>query len=116
MKKGDEKLCEQANEIARAETLKHCHAVKLTPRRVLEKISEGLDATENKVFYDKDRGECVLSPDLVDWGARQKAIDLAVSILGIRPPEKLDVNVSGKIGEKLSEARERAKKVCRKKN
>lgn len=95
MKSEDEKLCEKSLEIARAETLKHCKAVKLTPRRVLKRIAEGLDAKENKVFYDKDIGECVIGPDQINWTARQKAIDQAVSILDLKPAEKKEI--SGKL-------------------
>jgi hypothetical protein len=103
-----EKLAKESGEIARAETLKHCKTVKLTPIRVLKKISEGLDALENKVFYDKDRGKCVVGPDQINWSARQKAIDQAVSIIGIKAPEKLEVTHNN-IAEELEAARQRVK-------
>jgi isopenicillin N synthase-like dioxygenase len=88
MNSEDEKFCQESLEIARAETLKHCKAVKLTPRRVLKGIAEGLDAKENKVFYDRQTEKVVYSKKLINWTARQKAIDQAVSILDLTPVEK----------------------------
>jgi hypothetical protein len=89
--------CTKANEIARSQTLKQCKSVGLTSRRVVRRIKEGLDALENKVFYDKDRGKCVFSPDMINWSARQKAIDQAISILDLKPAEKHKVEHSGKV-------------------
>lgn len=88
-----ERLGKESGEIARAETLRHCKAIKLTPRLVLRRIKEGLDAIQNDVFYDKDRGKCVVGPDMVNYKARSKSIDQAMSVLGIMAPEKHDVKV-----------------------
>lgn len=109
-----EKLGKEAGEIARAETLKHCKAVKLTPRRILKRISEGLDAKENKVFYDKDRGRCITGPDMIAHEVRLDAAKMGLSIWGMKAPEKLDVTVTD-IGEKLRAARERVN-ASRKRN
>lgn len=116
MEKENEKLGKESGELARAETLKHCKAVKLTPRRILKRISEGLDAKENKVFYDKDRGKCVVGPDMIAHEVRLDSAKLGLSIWGMKAPDKLDVNVTGDIGDRLNAARERVKNANRKKN
>jgi hypothetical protein len=93
--KSDKEIGIEAREIARAEVLKECRRkdVNLGLRRVLRKISEGLEAQENKVFYDKDRGKCIVGPDQINWSARQKAVDQAMAILDLKPAEKHDVRV-----------------------
>jgi hypothetical protein len=96
-----ERLGKEAGEIARADTLKHCKAVKLTPRRVLKVIADGLTAMENNVFYDKDRGKCIIGPDLINWKARQKAVDQAISILDMKPAEKHEVDVNGNLADMM---------------
>jgi len=55
-----EELGKECGEFARSQTLKHCKVVKLTPRRVLKRISEGLDAKENKVFMTRIEGNASL--------------------------------------------------------
>jgi len=88
---------------ARKEVLRHCKAVKLTPRKALRRIADALDAKENKVFYDKDRGRCVIGPPMIDWAARAKAVDQAIAILDMKPAEKHDVAVHGEIRALLEE-------------
>jgi hypothetical protein len=82
-------------EYIRGETLKEARRLGVSRRRVLKRISEGLDALENKVFYDKDRGKCVVGPNMINWTARQKAIDQAVAVLQLKPAERLDVQAEG---------------------
>lgn len=115
-KKSDEQIGKEAADVAHSEILKLCDQIGLSKNKVLTRINEGLDANENKVFYDKDRGKCITGPDQINWNARQKAVDQAVSIWGMKAPEKLDVNVTGDIGDKLNAARERVKNASRKKN
>ena len=83
-----------SDEYLRSQTIKAFKKAGVTLGRVAKRISEGLDANENKVFYDKDRGKCVVGPDMINWAARQKAIDQAVAILDIKPAEKHDVTVT----------------------
>lgn len=97
-----ERLGKEAGEIARADTLKHCKAVRLTPRLVVRRIKEGLDAKENKVFYDKDRGKCIIGPDMINHTARAKAIDQAISILDLKPAEKKEISGTVAINHELS--------------
>lgn len=93
-----------------SETVKLANRVGLTPRRTLLRIKQGLDATDQKVFYDSNRGKCVLGPPLVAYGARCDYAKLAVTVLDMKPSDKLDVNVNGNLPELLREARERAAK------
>lgn len=106
-KKSDEEIGKEAAEIAHDEILKRCENIGLTTDKVLTRINDGLDATENKVFYDKDRGKCVLSPDLIAWGVRTNSIDQAIAIKGMKAPEKLEIKTD--IAEELAKARLRAK-------
>ena len=87
-----EKSCEEAAEYARQFVLKQCEKADLTLQKVLKGIVDALDADENKIFYDKDRGKCVSGPNQTAWGARAKAIDQAISILGIKAPEKVEAS------------------------
>ena len=102
MNREDEKLCQKSLEIARAETLKHCKAVKLTPRRALKRIAEGLDAHEVKAHYDKDRGRWAYSKSLVDHGTRLKAAEMVISLLDMKPAEKKKVEGELKHTHELS--------------
>lgn len=97
MEKENEKLGKEAGELARAETLKHCKAVKFTPRRILQRLSEGLDAKENKVFYDKDRGKCIVGPDQIAHDVRLDAAKVGISIWGMKAPDKIEMNHQGNI-------------------
>lgn len=85
--KTDEQIGAEAALKAHNKILKEAKAVKLTTRLVLQRLKEGLDAKENKVFYDKDRGKCILSPDLINWATRSKSIDQAMAIFNMAPKE-----------------------------
>jgi hypothetical protein len=98
----NEEIYEIAADHGRKKVLKDCKEVKLTPRRVLRRLAEGLDAIENKIFYDKDRGRCIVGPDQINWSARQKAVDQAISILGLKPPEKKEINGELKLNHELT--------------
>ncbi len=95
--KTNEEMGAEAALVARKVILVEAERVKLSTRRVLQRISDGLDATENKVFYDKDRGECVVGPDQINWTARQKAADQGIVVLDLKPPDKakVDMNIKG---------------------
>lgn len=88
-----------AQEIARNKLLKQCEKIKFTSLKVLERINEGLDATEVKTSYDKDRGKWVYSTPLVDHGRRLAAAELGIIIHDMKPCEKkkVDMNISGSI-------------------
>lgn len=85
---------DKSREIARKKVLKQCRDVKLTTRRILQRISEGLDAHENKVFYDKDRGKCIVGPDQIDHGRRLEAASLGVMIHDMKPCERKKVDLT----------------------
>lgn len=72
-----------------SETAKLANRVGLTPRRTLLRIKQGLDATDQKASYDKDRGKWVYSDPLVAWGARKDYAALAVTVLDMKPSEKV---------------------------
>lgn len=84
-----------SEEYLRVQTLKEAKRLGVSRRHVLTRISEGLDALENKIFYDKDRGKCVVGPNTINWTARQKAVDQAVAILQLKPAERVDVQAEG---------------------
>lgn len=108
--KTPEQIGREAAEVARKTVLRQAKSVGLTTRKTLKRIAEGLDATDQKVFYDSNRGKCVLGPPMVAYGARCDYAKLAVTVLDLKPSEKLDVNVNGNLPELLREARERAAK------
>lgn len=109
VKKSDEEIGKEAAAIAHSEILKRCDDIGLTADKVLMRINDGLDAKENKVFYDKDRGRCVLSPDLIAWGVRTNSIDQAMTVRGMKAPEKIEHTINDLPGL-LRAARERAAK------
>jgi hypothetical protein len=97
--KTNEQIGAEAAKIARQKVLAQAKAVKLTTRRVLQRISEGLDATEVKTNYDKDRGKWSYSEPLVDHAHRLEAAGLGIMIHDMKPCEKkkIDINHSGSI-------------------
>ena len=99
MNREDEKLCQKSLEIARAETLKHCKAVKLTPRRALKRIAEGLDAYEVKAKYDVYSGKWKYSKQFVDHGTRLKAAEMVISLLDMKPAERKKVEFPDESGK-----------------
>jgi hypothetical protein len=93
----NEQIGAEAAKIARRKVLEQARAVKLSTKRILQRISEGLDAVDNKVFYDKDRGRCIVGPDQVDHGRRLEAAGMGIMIHEMKPCEKkkVDLNVKG---------------------
>lgn len=71
--------------------MKSLKRYRVTTGRVAKRLSEALDAHEVKVFHDKTSGEIVYSKPLVAHHIRMKAVELAVSILEMKPPDRLDL-------------------------
>ena len=69
----------------------------ITREYLARKLLEELEATEVKVFNDKEAG-IVYSRELVSWGTRQKARMDAHRLRGDYPAEKREVTVPGLSG------------------
>ena len=82
-----------SDEIMRVQVMAAAKRYKVTLGRIMTRIADSLDATDTKASYDKDRNKWVYSAPMVDWGARAKAIDQAVAILDLKPPERKSVEV-----------------------
>ena len=95
--KTNEQIGAEAAKIARKKVLEQAKAVKLSTKRILQRISEGLDATEVKTNYDKDRGKWAYSEPLIDHGHRLEAAGMGIMIHEMKPCEKkkVDLNVKG---------------------
>jgi hypothetical protein len=91
----NEQIGAEAAKIARQKVLAQAKAVKLTTRRVLQRISEGLDATEVKTSYDKDRGKWAYSEPMIDHGHRLEAAGMGVMIHGMKPCDKVKLEITG---------------------
>lgn len=87
--------CDYATKVTRDAVLKECESAGLTPIRLIKDIKAGLRARETKATYDKDLGAFAYSKSMISWAARQKAIDQAIGILGIKAPDKHDVTSAG---------------------
>ncbi len=90
----DREICEKAAEIAHREVLKICKKVGLTAEKTLKRIAQGLDAKEIKSHYDTQSGKWSYSRRLIAHKTRLEAAALAVTIHGMKPSEKHDVNVN----------------------
>ena len=99
--KTNEQIGAEAAKIARRKVLAEARKAKLTTYRVLKRISEGLDAVENKVFYDKDRGKCIIGPDMIDHGRRLEAAGLGIVIHDMKPCEKKKIDVNHSLDKSL---------------
>jgi hypothetical protein len=87
--------CEYAANVARDHVLKSFHSAGLSVERLVKDIKAGLKAKEVKASYDKDLGAFAYSKAMICWPARQKAIDQAIGILGIKAPDKTDITSGG---------------------
>jgi hypothetical protein len=99
-----EKACEEAAEFARQFVLREAEKADLTLQKILKGIVEDMDAEEEKVFFDKDRNRCVKGPKQRAYSARAKARDQAISILGIKAPEKIEASGSVNLDHELTPA------------
>jgi len=97
---------------ARKALLSECSKTGLTARKTFLRIAQGLDAKETKATYDKERGKWSYSKPMIAWGARKDYAALAVVVLDLKPSERVDMNVSSDLPERLFEARERALRIC----
>jgi hypothetical protein len=86
-----------AGELARAVVLQQCAKAGLTVPKVLSGIVTGMTAKEQRVKYSEVDRTFKYSKKMVSWATRQKAYDQAIAILGIKAPEKNDVNLKTNI-------------------
>lgn len=82
-----------AGDMARTVVIQQCEKAGLTVPKVISGIVAGMNAMEQKVQYSQPDSVFVYSKKMVAWAVRQKAIDQAIAILGIKAPEKSDLNV-----------------------
>lgn len=79
-----------------APMVKACKQHRLTISSVVKVVKEGLGANENKVFYDKDRGKCIVGPDMIDHGKRLEAATIASGFFGLKREKiKHDHHIEG---------------------
>lgn len=72
----------------------------ITPALMAKKLREELDATEIKVFFDKNAGKIVYGKKkLIAWNVRQKARLDAQRLLNLYPDEDGTEGDRGKLGE-----------------
>ena len=86
--KSDEEIGAEAARLAHAKVLQEAKRAKLTIRKVLMRINQGLDAHETKCKFDGGQyGEqkWVYSKKLVNWETRSKSIDQAILVLNMKP-------------------------------
>jgi hypothetical protein len=69
----------------------------ITLELLAAKLHEELEATEVKVFYDREPGELVYSAPLKAWTIRQRARMDAQELLGLYPPRRQEVSHSGSV-------------------
>lgn len=86
-------VAEQAEKISHMQVIEQCERAGITIPKILQRISESLDAKEQKVSYSSTEGVHVYSKEMIAWGVRQKAVDQAVALMGIAAPAKSDLNV-----------------------
>lgn len=67
---------------------------KLHMSALAEKLEQGLDATQTKLFAHE--GQIVDERELVDYGARHAYLSLATRLAGADPTNKIDVTTNGK--------------------
>jgi hypothetical protein len=91
------KVGEKAGEISHDIIIKQCKDAGITVPRVLREIASALNAKEVKATYAQTEGAWRYSKQLKAWPICQKAVDQAISILGIKAPEKQDVDLKTNI-------------------
>lgn len=102
--KTDEQIGAEAAKIARRKVDAEADKTRLTTYRIFLRISEGLDAVENKVFYDKDRGKCIVGPDMVDHKRRLEAAGLGIVVRDLKPCEQQKIDVTHNFDKALFES------------
>jgi len=91
--KTDEEIGAEAARLAHKKVLQEAKCVRLTTKKVLKRIEEGLNAYETKVFYDRRTGKCIYSKKLINYTARAKSIDQAIVVLNMAPKEDLPEDI-----------------------
>lgn len=86
-----------AGDMARTIVIQQCEEAGLTVPKVISGIVAGMDAMEQKVQYSQSDGDFMYSKKMISWSVRQKAIDQAIAVLGIKAPEKSDLNVKSNV-------------------
>lgn len=62
----------------------------INPSTLAEELADHLRATKQQVFCYK--GDLVLSDPMVDWQTRGRALELAIKLWGMMPPDRREVS------------------------
>jgi hypothetical protein len=62
----------------------------INPSTLAEELADHLRATKQHVFCYK--GDVVLSDPMVDWQTRGRALELAIKLWGMMPPDRREVS------------------------
>lgn len=62
----------------------------INPSTLAEELADHLKATKQQVFCY--RGDLVLSDPMVDWQTRGRALELAIKLWGMMPPDRREVS------------------------
>ena len=63
---------------------------RINPATLAEELADHLRATKQHVFCYK--GDIVLSDPMVDWQTRGRALELAIKLWGMMPPDRREVS------------------------
>jgi len=113
--KTDEEIGVEAARLAHNKILQEAKSVRLTTKKVLRRISQGLDAHEIKCKFDGGQHgsqKWVYSKKLVNWDTRSKSIDQAMAVLDMKPKEiQSDSVVPEDMARKMREAAREMRKA-----
>lgn len=88
--KTDEEIGVEAARLAHNKILQEAKSVRLSTKKVLRRIAQGLDSYETKCKFDGGQygsQKWVYSKKLVNWETRSKSIDQAIAVLDMMPKE-----------------------------
>lgn len=80
-----------------APVAKALKANNVTLASTIKVFADGMQATEIKTAFEKERGKWYYSKPLIDHPTRINSADSLVGIMGIKKPKEVNVNHSGKI-------------------
>ena len=63
---------------------------RINPSTLAKELADQLKATKQQVFCYK--GDIVLSDPMVDWQTRGRALELAIKLWGMMPPDRREVS------------------------
>ncbi len=63
---------------------------RITPSTLAKELADHLKATKQQVFCHQ--GEVILSDPMVDWQTRGRALELAIKLWGMMPPDRREVS------------------------